>query len=133
MSDPLSDLNFGSWLSRHTDVQSAIKQSNYTNWFSDRMAQGRLQTLEFKLSSAKSQDEKMSALMEGQAAMVLYSTLIYYVYPAVPSVKREIDTKPELRENFSRLKEWFDGNGGSKIADDFYRELVSRMAERKTE
>lgn len=125
------DFDFRNWLSRRTDVQSTLRESNYSSWFSDRLSGNRMQTIYSKLQSAKSEEQKTSVLLEGHAAMVLYSTLIYYVYPSMPSMKREIDSSPELRQNFSRLKVWFDQNGGSKIADDFYRELVNTIAERK--
>lgn len=132
MPDALADLDFRNWFSKRTDVQSVIRESNYTNWFSDGMVGKQMQTLYSKLQSAKNEEQKTSVLVEGEAAMVLYSTLIYYVYPSVPSVKKEIDNKPELKQNFDRMKGWFDNNGGSKIADDFYKELVDRMNERRS-
>lgn len=132
MADIASDFDFRSWLSRKTDVQATIRESNYSSWFSDRLSGTRMQGLYSKLQSAKGEDQKTAALLEGHAAMVLYSTLIYYVYPSMPSMKREIDSSPELRQNFSRLKGWFDQNGGSRIADDFYRELVNTIAERRS-
>jgi hypothetical protein len=120
----MEDLDFKSWLLRKTDVTAPSRELVYSSCFSDRLIQTSLQPLAAKYRSAKSEDERIKALLEGQSAMVMYSTLIYYVLPSAPALKRQINSNPEMKKNFLKLKGWFDENGGPKIAGDYYQELV---------
>jgi hypothetical protein len=129
--DSNSDLDFKDWLMRRTDVQSQEHSSNYCNWFSDSIMQGRLRPLSSRLGKSKTEQEKKEALLEGQSAMVLYSTLIYYLYPSNPSMRKEIDSNPRLKKNFLRLKGWFDSNGGQSIASEYYQKAVKQMGGRE--
>ena len=93
--------------------------------------QESLQPLSGRLHKAGSEEERKAALLEGQSAMALYSTLIYYLYPSTPSMRRQLDSNPELKQNFLKLKAWFDSNGGPKIAGDYYQQLVKEKGKRE--
>ena len=129
MVDLSPDLDFRSWFSKKTSVQPRYSEMDYSAWFSNRLAGKSLQSLSRDFKSAKTMDEKEKSLIEAQGAMVLYSMLIYHIYPSTPSMKRAIDGNPELHENFARLKGWFDTNGGKDIAEEFYRDLTLRISE----
>jgi hypothetical protein len=127
----IEDLDFKDWLLRKTDTTSPERESDYSSWFSDKLIQESLQPLSGRLHKAGAAEEKKAALLEGQSAMVLYSTLIYYLYPSQPSMRRQLDSNPELKRNFLKLKGWFDSNGGPKIAGDYYHKLVKGASSRE--
>jgi hypothetical protein len=129
MVELIPDLDFKSWLSRKTSAQPKYSEMDYSSWFSSKTAGKSLQSLARDFGKAQSEEEREKALIEAQAAMVLYSMLIYHLYPSTPSMKRVIDGNPELRQNFERLKGWFDTNGGKDIAEEFYRDLTLHISE----
>ena len=123
--DSLSDLNFSNWLLKSTSAQSPSRELNYSECLSDEMVSGRLSSICAGCKDKKHGAGCDSAETEARSAVVLYSMLIYHLYPKSPALRKKIDSDPHLRANFERLKGWLDSNGGGKVAEDFYREMRS--------
>ena len=121
--DSLSDLNFSNWLLKSTSAQSQNRMLNYSTWFSESVASTNLNTICAGCKDKRHSAKRASAETEARSAVVLYSMLIYHLYPTVPALRKKIDSDPHLHSNFERLKSWLDSNGGGKIAEDFYREM----------
>jgi len=130
MVDSLSDLNFSNWLINSTSAQSQNRIINYSTWFSESMASTKLNSICGACKNKKHEGNRVNAETEARAAVVLYSLLIYHLYPNMPALRKRIDSDPRLRSNFERLKTWLDSNGGSKIAEDFYREMRLNSSKR---
>jgi hypothetical protein len=128
--DSLSDLNFSNWLLKSTSSQSQSRALNYSECLSDSMASGRLSSICAGCKDKQRGARRANAETEARSAVVLYSMLIYHLYPNVPALRKKIDSDPHLRSNFERLKGWLDSNGGGKIAEDFYREMSAHQSKR---
>jgi hypothetical protein len=126
ISGPLENLGLMDWVFQRQTAQGR-QGTDYSHWFTNDAVFGRLHSLATRYKALHSDYEREQTMDETRAAIVFYSLLIYHLYPSIPDFKKKVDTTPEMRSNFSTLKEWFDGNGGGKIAEDFYGEIAAEI------
>ncbi|MCX6770396.1 MAG: hypothetical protein NT051_07065 [Candidatus Micrarchaeota archaeon] len=96
---------------------------DYRFFFTNETYSKCLRTISSAESSGKNPNEEAQSSV--LAAAAIYATLIYYIYPARPRFKKEIDSNKELSENFAKAKKWIDENNFADLADNFVDNILS--------
>jgi len=111
-------------------VRRAAMSGDICLWFSDALAVKYAENLRIRYDNAKTLVEKNDIYGETEAVLALYSICAYYIYPNSKEFKKKIAANKEYKQNFSRIKDWLDKNGGKKMVDDFFKRIAETHAGR---
>ena len=92
---------------------------DYRLLFTNEISGYCFNTLKEQLGVAKTQAEKKDAELEIHTFLMVYSVVIYKLYPKIEWLKKEIDSDTVLSNNFSKIKTWLDYNDGDGMAKHF--------------
>ena len=94
---------------------------DYSIFFRNAVYQDYFNSFETRISSAKTDEERIAYYRDIRLLTTLYSTVVYYIYPNVPAFKKIMDSDSELSTNFKAVKTMLDKSGGAQLADQFLK------------
>ena len=120
MNSVISNTGAGKGIAEEVSVNKANgKVFDYRLLFTNEISGYCFNTLKERAGTAKNPAEKEDVENEIHTFLMVYSVVIYRLYPKMDWLKKEIDSDKILSNNFSKIKKWLDYNNGEGMAKHF--------------